>query len=134
MACIFLNLPDEALVQLEADLRASPGASDNVDNFIHQGLAHLLAGRWTEAITAMDRALALHLGHPGALITKAVMYHRDGRAADARELLRRMRQAEPASTLAVWERGFTRALARSPVREELLQLLRSLWSEAEFAA
>ena len=130
-ACIFLNRPEEALAHLEADIEASPGAPDNSANFCFQAFVHILAGRWSEAIAPLDRAIALNPAQPGALICKAAIYQRGGRVVEARELLKRLRQVEPNAELAVWEMCFKRLFSRSPVKEELLRLIRSLWAEAQ---
>ncbi len=131
VACILLNHPGEALAHLEADIRASPGAPINFFNMVWQGFAHLRAGRWSEAVVACDRSLALNPACAPAILFKAMSCKNDGRTAEARQLWLRAREAEPNGTLAVWELGVSRVFARSPVREELLQLLRSLWTEAE---
>lgn len=133
VACTVLNRPGEALAHLEADIRASPGAPINFFNMAYQGFAHLCAGRWSEAVAAFDRSLALNPACAPALLCNAITCKRDGSTAAARDFWFRARGAEPAGTLAVWDLVISRVFARSPVREELLQLLHSLWSEAESA-
>ncbi len=133
LACVFLDRPDEALRHLEADIAASPGAQDNYANFLYQGCAHVLAGRWSDAAVALDRSLALSPSFDSALMIKAMLCRRDGRVAEAQQLWSRVCQAEQSRALALWERRFNRAFGRSRLREELAALLRSLWSEAESA-
>ncbi len=133
IACVFLDRPDEALRHLEADIAASPGAPDNFVNFTYQGCAHVLAGRWSEAVVALDRSLALFPSFDSALMIKAMLCRRDGRVAEAQQLWSRVLQAEQSRALTAWERRFTRAFSRSRLREELLALLRSLWSQTESA-
>ncbi len=133
VACVFLDRPDEALRHLEADIAVSPGAPDNYANFNYQGCAHVLAGRGSEAVVAFDRSLELFPSFDSALMIKAMLYRRDGRVAEAQQLWSRVRQAEQSRALAIWERVIGRAFGRSRLREELLALLRSLWSEAESA-
>ncbi len=131
IACIYLNRPGEALAHFEADIKASPDAPINFYNFSYQACAHLLAGRWSEAAEAFDRSLALYPDNPQALTYQAIIHQREGRAADARHLLRRTRRAERSGTLAVWEMNISRTFPLAAVREEMLRLLRSLWAEAE---
>ena len=134
MACLFLNRVDEALAHYDADIKASPGAPINFFNFTFQGNAYIRTGRWSEALTALEHALALYTENPLALIFKAVLYKRAGRAAEARDLLLRTRHAERAGTYEVWEMNFKRAFVRSPNLEELLEHLRSLWADTETSA
>ena len=131
VACTYLYRPGEALAHLEADIRASPGSPINFFNLCYQGWAHLSAGRWSEAVTAFDRSLALNPASAPALLFSAMRCLKDGCTAEARQLWSRAREAEQAGTLAVWELNVNRCFARSPVREELIRLLRSLWAQAE---
>jgi tetratricopeptide (TPR) repeat protein len=131
VACVMLNRPDEALAHLGADIRASPGAPINFFNLMYQGWAHLCAGRWSEASAACDCSLALNPACAPAMLFQALSCKKDGHTAEARQLWLRAREAEPHGTLAVWELNINRIFPRSPIREELLPLLRSLWSEAE---
>ncbi len=130
MACLLLTRPEEALAHCEADLKASPGAPSNSLNFALQGLAHVLAGQRSEAIVAFDRSLALDPTYPVPLWFKALILHADGRAEEAREALLRVREMEPAGTLAVWELNINRIFARSPLRQPFLQHLRALWAQS----
>jgi TolB-like protein/Tfp pilus assembly protein PilF len=133
-ACVCLNRPDEALAHFGADIRSSPGAPINCLNFANQGSAHIQAGRWDEALAAYDQALALFPAYGPALMFKALIYHRGGRAAEARESSRRAHQAEQAGTFAIWERLINKIFARSPAREELLRYLGALWAAGDSAA
>ncbi len=134
MACLLLTRPEEALAHCEADLKASPGAPSNSLNFALQGLAHVLAGQRSEAIVAFDRALALDPTYPVPLGLKALILHADGRVDEGREALLRVREVEPAGTLAVWELNINRIFARSPLRQVFLQHLRALWAQSESPA
>ena len=133
VACVFLGRPEEALAHLEGDLETSPGAMNNVNNLFWQGLAHLLAGRSADAVTAWDRSLALNPAYPTVLIAKAVAYEWEGRRDEAHDLWLRALRAEPAGTLSVWGLTFSRFLARSPLRERFIQHLLSLWPQSELA-
>ena len=133
VACGLLNRIDESLAHLDADIKASPGAPINFFNFMHQGVAYIRAGRWSEAVAALDRALALYPNLPPALIYKAIACEREGRAAEARDLLLRSRRAERAGTLEVWTRVLHRTFGNSPNFGELLELLRTLWTETKSA-
>ncbi len=134
MACLLLDRPEETLTHCEADLKASPGSPSNAGNFVLQGVAHVLAVRWPEAIAAFDRTLALNPRYPVALILRALILHKDGRAEEALGELLRVRQAEPAGTLAVWELGIKRMFGHSPLQQELMQHLHALWAQSESAA
>jgi TolB-like protein/Tfp pilus assembly protein PilF len=134
MACALLARPEETLAHCEADLKASPGAPSNSWIFGLQGFAHASAGRRLEALAAFDRSLALDPTYPVPLIFKALILHADGRAEEAREAWLRVREAEPAGTLAVWELAVNRILARSPLRQEFLHHLRALWAQSESTA
>ena len=134
MACLYLNWAEEALTHLDADIKASPGAPTNFFNFTHQANARIRVGRWSDALAALDHALALYPSFPLALILKAILYERDGRAAEARDLLIRVQERDPELTLPLWQLNFERHLVRSPNLAELLEHLRALWAETEAAA
>jgi TolB-like protein/Tfp pilus assembly protein PilF len=133
LACVYLNKTNDALTHFNTALRASPGSETNFFNHTEQAGAHLRAGRWPESVSALDNALALYPDFPLALLMKALVFYREGRADEARELLQHTRRVEKAGTLAVWEMNIRRHLVRSPNLEELLAQLRLLWAEAERA-
>jgi TolB-like protein len=133
MACLLLNRVEESLAHLDVEIKASPGAPTNCFSFTAQGGAHIRAGRWTEAIAACDRALELNPDYPFAVIVKAIVCKREGRTAEACDLLLRTRQAEPAGTLAIWERVFKRQFSTSPNLGEILEHLHTLWAETNSA-
>ncbi len=132
VACLYLDRADDALAHFEADLKASPGAQSNFLNLSYQTNAHILAGRWSEALAACDRALALYPGFPLALGLKAVICWRDGRQAEARSLFVRTHQR--GGTLANWEMNLERHFVNAPIAEEMLRHFRALWADAEPAA
>jgi TolB-like protein/Tfp pilus assembly protein PilF len=130
-ACILLDRFDEGLAHWDAELRASPGAHTQYLSHTWQANAHIRAGRWDEAMAAVDRALALNPDFSFALAGKAFLCRRDGRMPEARDLFRRAREAEPAATIALWELRMRRRFVRNPVAEELVQHVRALWAETE---
>lgn len=126
-----LNRCDEALVHLDADLVAASGALTNHLNLAWQAVACSRAGRWAEAIAALDRSLNLNPDYPVVLTTKSIMCRRGGQADEARDLLARARQLQPSMTLALWETCLSRWHARSPYLNEVIAELRALWADAE---
>ncbi|MEO6080486.1 MAG: TIR domain-containing protein [Steroidobacteraceae bacterium] len=134
LACLYLNRVEEALTHFNTSLSAAPGSETNFFNYTQQGSANIRAGRWSDAVIALDKALALYPDFPLALMLKAIVYHREGRTDEARELLQHTRRVDKVGTLAVWEWNISRHFVRSPNLDELLALLRSLWYEAERAA
>jgi TolB-like protein/Tfp pilus assembly protein PilF len=133
-ACILLDRFDEGLAHWDAEIKAAPGAHTQYLTHTWQANAHIRAGRWAEAEAALDRALTLNPDFSLALAGKAFVCRRDARAAEARGLFLRARQAEPAATLTLWELRMRRRFVRNPVAEELVQHLRALWAETEPAA
>ncbi len=131
VACLYLNRPDEALAHLDADIKASPGAPLNSFNSDYQGCAHVLAGRWAQAIAAFDHALATYPDNALALVIKAIVLQKGGHTAEASDLLLHARRAETSGSLAVWELNVNRIFARSAVREELLHHLRAVWAQSD---
>ncbi|MEP7311181.1 MAG: tetratricopeptide repeat protein, partial [Pseudomonadota bacterium] len=134
LACLYLNKVDEALNHFNTSLSASPGSETNFFNYTQQGGANIRAGRWSDAAIALDKALALYPDFPLALMLKAIVYHREGRTDEARELLQHTRRVDKVGTLAVWEWNINRHFVRSPNLDEMLALLRSLWEETERVA
>jgi len=133
-ACALLNRFDEAVAHFDAEMKASPGAHTHYLSHTWQGNAHIRAGRWAEAMIAIDRALALNPDFGLALTGKAFLCSRDANAAEARDLIVHARQVEPAVTLALWELRMRRRFVRNPIVEEVVQHLRTLWAATEPAA
>ena len=129
MACILLDRFEEGIAHFDTETRTAPGAHTEYLSHTWHSNAHIRAGRWEEAMRAVDRALALNPDFSLALAAKAFLCRRDGRVGEARDLLLRVRQAEPAATLAIWELRIRRRFVRNPVVEELLAHLRALWAE-----
>lgn len=57
-----------------------------------------------------------------------------GPAADARDLVARVRGLEPRVTLALWELRLSRWYPRNPISTALLHRLRTVWAETELPA
>jgi TolB-like protein/Tfp pilus assembly protein PilF len=131
IAHALLNRCDEALLHFDADLKATPGGVSNSLNLGWQGNVHLRAGRWAEAMVMFERSLALNADNPFALLSIAALFHRAGRASEARERLAHARRLDPHRSLAQWERGLGEFYKGSATREELYSHLRALWSETE---
>ncbi|MFO1187193.1 MAG: TIR domain-containing protein [Alphaproteobacteria bacterium] len=133
-ACILLDRFDEGIAHFDVEMKLSPGAHTHYLSLTWQSNGHVRARRWDKAEEAMDRALVLNPDFNLALVGKAFLCRRCGRAAEARGSFLRARQAEPSATLALWELRLRRRFVRNSVVEELIEALRALWAETEPAA
>lgn len=92
------------------------------------------AGRWHEAMVALDQALALEPNFIHACGFKAIVCSREGHPDEAHKLMARARELEPQLTLALWESRLRCLFFRFPTWDEMLQHLRMAWAATESAA
>jgi TolB-like protein len=126
LACLHEESYDDALAHFRAAERAAPRGLMSFLTFSLQGLAHFGAGRYEEALQALDNALLRNPLFPYALKDRPVLLARLGRLDEAREAVRKLRQTYPAMTLETIELQNSRAwLPR--IAEEMNATLRSIW-------
>jgi TolB-like protein len=92
--------PDRTIAALDHAIRLSP--VDPLGRVFASGsaMAHLVSGRYQQAIEWADRALAVQPDYRPALRMKVVLSAQLGRIEEARDLLRRVRELEPGLTIA----------------------------------
>lgn len=107
------DLPDEAIRVMEKAIRLSP-RDVQMHFFLHQlAVAHLMAGRFEEAITRERESLRLRGDQPhGYRLLAAALGHL-GRSAEALEALTTMKRIAPGFSLEIFRRN------NSPVLVEL---------------
>jgi TolB-like protein/cytochrome c-type biogenesis protein CcmH/NrfG len=87
--------PDEAIRILEKGIRLSP-RDPFIYLFHHQiAVAHMMAGRYEDALAAEEKSLRLHADQPHAYRVSAACYGHLGQVDRAREALERMRELSP---------------------------------------
>jgi TolB-like protein/Tfp pilus assembly protein PilF len=133
IVCCRLNRPDEAVAYFDKEQELAPNHPASLHSFMWRATAHAHAERWDEALKANEISLALAPDEPAALIGQALFERQFGRDAAARNTLRRARDLDPVTPLAIWELRFGRSYSNSPLRPRLLADLRELWAEIEAA-
>jgi adenylate cyclase len=113
----FSNRPAPAIEALQRAMRLSPL---DPQRWMFEGglaLAHLVAGRYEEAIEWVDRALQENTRAMAVLRLKAAACGQLGRIEEGRECVRRLRELVPGSTVAGSKEGL-----RSFVSPEVLNI------------
>jgi tetratricopeptide (TPR) repeat protein len=92
--------PDAAIEALERAIRLNP--LDRLSRTFTNGIAvaHLVAGRYDEALDWADRTLREEPGYSGALRSKAIACAHLGRIDEAREAVHQLIEAQPWYTIA----------------------------------
>ena len=134
VASSHLNRIDEALAYLVNFRRLEPGSHLEYLALGWEGLAHARNGDWRTAEQSIDRGLALAPEVAFLWYEKAIYAGQQGRSTAAHEAMIKVRQLEPAVTLAFWEVRFGRWLVNSPNLDEVLARVRALWEETEGSA
>ena len=102
--------PDEAIRTMEKAIRLSP-RDPQMHLFLHQiAVAHLLAGRYEEALARGRESLRLRADQPNPYRIVAAACGHLGRDAEALEALANMQRASPHFSLAQFRRANSRAL------------------------
>jgi len=109
-----LNRPDEAIVAAQRAMRLSPLDPMAYSSALALAFAHMAAGRYGEALPWVDRAQRENAGMPSLRLKLTILGHL-GRAPEASETLRRLREIHSEPTIASmqrdWPKFFSRELA-----------------------
>jgi adenylate cyclase len=107
---VFLPHPDTAIEAFERAIRLNP--FDLLERGFIGGIAvaHLLAGRYEQALQWADRALGEQPTYPAALRTKAIACAHLGRLKEAREAVRQLLDLQPWNTIARTAQFYARLL------------------------
>ncbi len=117
--------PDDAIRISEKAIRLSP-RDPHMYFLVHRiAVAHLMAGRYAEAIARDEEALRLRADQPQIYRVLAAAYGYLGRSPEARAALDRMRRVAPQFTL----EGFRRANSAALVERCLEGWRRAGWRE-----
>jgi TolB-like protein/Tfp pilus assembly protein PilF len=128
---------DDALAAFEAAARVAPhGLSAFHDTFL-QSTAALFAGHTEQAIAAVDRAIQLNPRFVSSWLFRALICEDLGRHDEARDAMRRMREAQPEAQYDrfVWWLTFYikgppfAASSMNPKADDILSTFHRLWDE-----
>ena len=97
--CCYQNQPDLAIKAFERSVRLSPLDPMGYHFTAGRALAHMIAGRYEEAMVWADRSLSELPRYAPAIRTKVVACAQLGRMGEARDLLSRMIVLQPDLTI-----------------------------------
>jgi TolB-like protein len=100
----YLNRPDEAIAAAERAIRLSPNDPIIFNAYLALCLAHMVAGRYEEALSWADRAWGSNARLP-ALRQKLSLLGHLGRRDEVGECLQRLRETYPEPTVSAVMRG-----------------------------
>jgi adenylate cyclase len=106
----WLNRPDEAIAAAERAIRLSPHDPTVFEPYSALCLAHLIAGRYEEALSWADRALGRNAGLPAWRLKLSLLGHL-GRRDEASECLQRLRETYPEPTVAAMMRDLAKGVS-----------------------
>ena len=95
---------DQAIAHCEQAIRMSPHDPQNVIFYAGLGIAHYLAGRYTEAVGFGRKAVQLRNGWTGGHRTYVVSLAQAGQIEEARAALARLKELQPNMSIAWCER------------------------------
>ena len=128
LACLHFIRPDDAIVHVDAATILAPRGYLTYLCLSYRSMAHDQAGRYEQALLAVEQALLLHPGFTYALKDKAVFCEKLGRHEDARDAVSSLRAAEPSITLDAIESANAMVFAPETVKE-LNATFRKVWLE-----
>ncbi len=129
LAYLHFDRPDEALAHVDAALILAPRGFQTYMCLGYQGLAHIQAGRYEQALQALELALQLY-PYMFSLKDKAICCEKLGRHEDARDAIRRLRTAEPFLTLQAVERSNVIVFSQRTATD-LNMTFRKVWTETQ---
>jgi TolB-like protein/Tfp pilus assembly protein PilF len=120
------NRPEEALEHLDEAERIAPRGFNYYISLGNRGLALRMAGRFDEALAALDRALQLSPNYAPALSAKTHLFAKLGRWDEAMEIVRRLQSLYPQVTRELDLLGSTGPLI-GRLAEENIVLVNQMW-------
>jgi TolB-like protein/Tfp pilus assembly protein PilF len=130
-ALVQLGRLDEGLAELEASERFGPNSVWGSPSSIWRSVAHLQAGRFDQALEAVDQALLLLPGNVEALLQNMLCLAKLADWNRAGDTLRRLRDADPEVSGALAEKFVRQIHSGSSAEqvEEYVAIVRKLWGE-----
>lgn len=135
MAMLFASVrsgqADEAVVHARAYLELAPGDFRNHLILAFMGLAYFQAGRFAQALEAIERALELMPTFMIALADRAIYLDKLDRRAQARDAVRRLQAIAPGGSLEVQLARIRGSGAVGPeVARSMAESLHAIWQDA----
>jgi TolB-like protein len=129
MSCMYFKRPDEVIAHLDAYDALAPRDYQSHIRWLQRGGAHFMAGRYEQALQAVEQSLLLNPNFMFALKDVAIYTEKLGLHAEACEAIRRLRALEPATTLELWEARSRSSLLAPDMAEEMHAIFSTLWLE-----
>ena len=131
VACLLLGREAEALSHFEHFLRIDPHSHlEYVANYL-MGRAHVSRGDWQSADAALARSMAFDDNVAVFQCLGAVVSSQLGHADEAKTRMQKARQLEPTAAFVDWERRLKLWYSVSPMLDEILTQLRTVWAATE---
>jgi TolB-like protein len=127
MSCMYFRKPDEALAHIDAlEMLAPHGPSSSVLH-LQRGGAHFMAGRYEQALDAVQQSLLVNPHFAYALKDVVVYLEKLGRHGEAQAGVRRLRSIEHGATLELWEARHASSLLHPETAAEIFATFRKVW-------
>jgi TolB-like protein/Tfp pilus assembly protein PilF len=130
-ASVYLGRPEEALAYFEKEEQLAPGHPVIWISYLWRAVAHLIAGRWEQALEAYDKSLEVTPDNALPNMGRAICLRHLGRLDEARAFMARSRKSEPDTPLDVWERRYRRSQVSNGNLPLFLEHMHALWAETE---
>lgn len=130
-ASVYLGRPEEALAYFEKEEQLAPGRPVIWISYLWRAVAHLIAGRWEQALEAYDKSLVVTPDNALPNMGRAICLRHLGRLDEARTCMARGRKSEPDTPLDVWVRRYRRSHVSNGNLPLYLEHMHALWAETE---
>jgi TolB-like protein/tetratricopeptide (TPR) repeat protein len=127
MSCMYFKRPDEVIAHLDAYAVLAPRDHTSHVRLLQRAGAHFMAGRYEQALQAVEQSLLLNPNFMFALKDVAIYSEKLGLYEEAREAIRRLRAVEPGTTLELWEARSRSSLLAPDMAAEMHAIFSKVW-------
>jgi TolB-like protein len=129
ISCMYFKRADELIAHLDAYDALAPRDYVSHIRLVQRGVAHFMAGRYEQALQAVEESLLVNPTFIFALKDVAIYSEKLGLHEQAREAIRELRAIEPAATLELHEARSRSSLLPPDMAGEMHAIFSELWRE-----